>query len=206
MRRGLFGGDVSQQSKSEYFSATDLIRAGNKWRMSEGLSAFDFQQWYNQKGTKEFAETLEAKYGKKVKISAKGRGQHTWVHPLLFIDLALAISPTLKIEVYEWLYDHLLRYRNDSGDSYKEMSAALYALASNKKEFGKSIQAVALKIQEAVGVTDWQSASQEQLKLRDKIHSSIKLLCNVLKDPNQAVRIGIAENMSAEEKLEKEKA
>jgi len=86
------------------------------------------------------------------------------------------------------------------------MSAALYALASNKKEFGKSIQAVALKIQEAVGVTDWQSASQEQLKLRDKIHSSIKLLCNVLKDPNQAVRIGIAENMSAEEKLEKEKA
>ena len=53
-----------------------------------------------------------------------GRGQHLWVHPLLFIDMALWLNPKLKLEVYEWLFDKLLMYRNDSGDSFKRMCGA----------------------------------------------------------------------------------
>lgn len=56
---------------------------------------------------------------------------------LLFLDLALAINPKLKVEVYEWLFDKLLEYRNDSGDSFKEMTGALYNNCSNKSQFSK---------------------------------------------------------------------
>lgn len=194
MRRELFNMSISQKSKSEFFSATDLIKAGNKWRMANSLPGFDFSQYLQRQSTKEYIIELEKKYGI-VKISARGRGQHTWVHPLLFIDIALSISPTLKIEVYEWLFDKLIKFRNDSGDSYKEMCGALYTRSSNLREFPNKITDIAREIKSAIGVKDWESASQEQLELRDKIHRSIKLLCRVLTDINQIVRIGIEEHI-----------
>lgn len=46
-----------------------------------------------------------------------------------------------------------------------------------------------------MNVIDWQKATEEQLKKRDVIHNSIKLLCNVLNDTEQAVRLGVKENL-----------
>jgi len=99
MKRELFGREISQKSKSELFSATDLVKAGNLWRAANGLPLFDLGAFLAQKGTKEFMAEL-AKSNLTVKVSRPGRSSHTWVHPFLFIDIALAISPTLKIEVY----------------------------------------------------------------------------------------------------------
>ena len=192
MKRELFGGQVSQQSKTEFFSATDLERIGNKWRISNEIEMFDMNSFFRNKGTQEFIKSLEIKYGE-VKVNSKGKNQHTWVHPLLFIDMALAISPQLKIEVYEWIFDHLIKHRNESGDSYKEMCAALYIIHSNKKEFPEFISKVADYIKANLDVTDWQSANELQLEKRNKIHHAIKVLCNVLKSPQQAVRIGVSE-------------
>ena len=192
MQRELFGMPISQKSKSEFFSLTDLERAGNKWRAINGLPSFDKKQWLETKQVKEFIHELEEKYGTVI-ITARGRGTHTWVHPLLFIDMALAISPKLKIEVYEWLFDKLLDYRNDSGDSYKEAAAALYTRATNHKEFPNTIKRVANDIRIACGVIDWQKATQEQLKLRDSIHVAIKLYSRVLTDTDEIVRLAILE-------------
>ena len=192
MQRELFGEVISQKSKSEFFSATDLVRAGNKYRLSKGMSLFNLAQHLNNDKTVEFINSIEKKYDTAL---AKGRGRNsaTWVHPLLFIDIALAISPELKLEVYEWIFDHLLKYRNDSGDSYKEMSAALYGIYGNKKEFPKFIIKVADYIKDKVGVADWQKATQEQLEQRDKIHNAIKLFCRVMTNPREAVRLGVYE-------------
>jgi hypothetical protein len=123
-----------------------------------------------------------------IKESKKSK---SWVHPLLFIDIALAISPTLKIEVYEWLYDNLLKFRNDLGDSYKKMTGALFHLTSDKSNFHRYIPKVALQIQSACNVIDWQSATEEQLKLRDRMHENIALLCSVLRNREESVRLGI---------------
>jgi hypothetical protein len=147
------------------------------------------------KSTTEFIEEIEKKYNLKALISTKGRLGQTWVHPLLFIDIALFIDVKLKIEVYEWLFDNLIKFRNDSGDSYKEMSAAIYIRYQNKREFPNYIQKVANYIRQELNVNDWESATQEQLQKRDKIHNNIKLLCNVLNDTNQAVRIGVKETI-----------
>lgn len=182
MKRELFGCEIKQNSKTEYFSATDLIKAGNKWRAIEGLQLIKIEEWRNLKTTQDFISELEAIEGTSVYIPGRGRGNNTWVHPFVFIDIALWINPKLKIAVYKWLYDCLIKYRNNSGDSYKKMCGALYITQSNKSNFSKDIQDIAVKIRVECGVKDWQEASETQLLLRDKIHENIALLSDIIKD------------------------
>ncbi len=111
----------------------------------------------------------------------------------MFIDIALAISPKLKIEVYEWIFDNLIKFRNDSGDSYKAACGALYTRHSNYKTFPEFISKVANAIKDTLGVKDWQTATEKQLKQRDKAHLAIKLYSNVLTDVNQIVRLALDE-------------
>ena len=198
MKRILFGRQISQQSKTEFFSATDLVKAGNMWRVSKGLSFFSAQEWLRRIATKEFIAEIEQKYGK-AKIVTKGKNTHTWVHPLLFIDMALAISPKLKIEVYEWLFDNLIKFRNDSGDSYKKMCGVLWNRTSNKRKFPDKIKELADLIRLKCKVSDWQQASEQQLKLRNLMHSNIALLADVLSNPSEAIRIGIKKALEHQE-------
>ena len=193
MERELLGGSIRQKSKSEYFSATDLANVGNSWRMKNGLTNFNLPVFLSGKGTKEFIQEIERKYDCKAVVKGRGRNSCTWVHPLLFIDIALSVSPTLKLEVYEWIFDHLIKYRNQSGDSYKKMCAAIFERIGCKSNFQKFIIKTAENISEALNVSDWNKANEIQLQQRDKIHESITLLCNVLKDPSQAVKLGIYE-------------
>lgn len=190
MKCQLLGGTISQNSKTGMFSATDLVKIGNKWRIANDMDQFSMKSWLQNKGTNEFMAELEKKYGD-VKKSARGKGTHTWMHPLLFIDMALAISPKIKLETYEWLFDQLIKYRNDSGDSYKPMCGALYAHAKNKSQFHLYVQETARKIKQACRVTDWNEATEDQLKLRDKLHNDIALLSEVLNNNDEAVRIAI---------------
>jgi len=130
MKRELFGCEISQQSKTEFFSATELIAAGNIFRNGKGMSKFNLSQFLTTNSTTEFIKALEKKTGADVVNVSRGRNGNTWVHPLLFIDIALAISPELKIEVYQWLMDNLLKYRNLSGDTYNHMCASLWEKSS----------------------------------------------------------------------------
>jgi len=193
MKRELFGQEVSQKSKSEFFSATELVSAGNKWRGANGYSAFNLAMWLKGKGTAEFVQELNNKYGKAI-TTGRGKFAGTWVHPLLFIDLALAINPKLKIEVYEWLFDHLVKERNASGDSYKEMCGRLYVRHQNKREFPSFVAGVAHQIKNRCGVLDWQKATEEQLSLRNKIHYDIALLSDALNNNAEAVRLAMLRN------------
>jgi hypothetical protein len=181
MKRELFGREVSQNSKTGFFSATDLTKAGNAWRIANGLQPINLVKWFQNQSTKEFIETLEKEYGT-VKISARGKGTHTWVHPFLFIDLALAMNPRFKVAVYQWLYDHLLKYRNDSGDSYKRMAGAIWEALPNKSEMPRVITEVARRIKAEVGVENWETATEEQLAHRDKIHEYVALFSDIVRE------------------------
>lgn len=191
MKRKLFDHEISQKSKSEYFSATDLIRAGNKWRASKGMDLFNLDRWFHNQGVKEFISALENKVGKPVKIAARGRGHHTWVHPYLFIDIALAINPELKVEVYGWLHDYLIKYRNDSGDSYKLMCGALFANTTRKTNFTKEIVKYCEIIRKACEVEDWNTATEDKLVLRDRIHNNILILSDILRENDNIVKQSI---------------
>lgn len=192
MKRELFGQSIEQRSKTGFFNASDLVKAGNKWRRSRDMLDFNLTEYLRNQSTKDFIDELHRKYDV-VLERTRGRNAKTWVHPLLFIDIALAISPKLKVETYEWLFDNLIKFRNDSGDSYKEMCAGLYVRFGNKREFPKFISDVALKIKSACGVNDWQSATEDQLAMRDKIHYIVKAYTNVITNPDEAVRLALAE-------------
>lgn len=190
MERPFMGSFVRQKSKSEMFSASDLIKIGNIKRAELGISPFNLSQFLSQKSTVEFIEELQ-KTNDRVIIRGRGRKSVTWVHPLLFIDIALALNPKFKVEVYQWLYDELIKYRNDSGDSYRKMAGSLYDRYENKQKFYKYIERVANYIKKSCGVEDWNKANQHQLKLRDKIHDNISLLCSVMKNTDECVRVGV---------------
>lgn len=190
MCRELLGGTVRQKSKSEFLSASDLSKIGNEWRIKSGKPLFSIHEYFRNKSNIEFMEELSNRFGE-IKISNRGRNGEVWVHPYLFIDMALAISPTLKVSAYSWIHDHLLSYRNDSGDSYKKMCGGLYAIASNKSLFQRNIVDTCKKIREACGVSDWNSATESQLKMRDKIHEYIFVLTDVVNNYDLAVETGI---------------
>ena len=195
--RSLLGGVIRQSNQTKYLSVNDLLFIANKWRVNEGMQLFKYENWYNSTATKEFISELENKIGKPVVISKKGKTGERWIHPFAFIDLSLNINPKLKIEMYNWIYDELIKYRNNSGDSYKKMCGYLYENCSNKSTFHRSIGKTALIIQKACGVEDWKKASEHQLKLRDKMHENISLLCDVLRDNNHAIRLGITKALQS---------
>lgn len=191
MKRSILGEIISQKSKSGFFNATELVLAGNSYRAMNRMKLVNLNSYFSNNANKDFMQELEAKYGK-IKTDGRGRGQQVWVHPLLFLDIALWIDPKMKVEVYEWLMDNLLQFRNDSGDSYKKMCGALYLYAKNKTSFNKNIQIVANRIKTECGVKDWNEATQEQLKLRDKMHEFISFACDMVKDSNIAIEVGIS--------------
>lgn len=196
MKRQTLGEIISQKSKDGFFSATELVRAGNNYRAMNKMELVRLESYFKNSANIEFMKQLEEKYGK-VKTDGRGKGVHTWVHPLLFLDIALWIDPKMKVEVYEWLLDNLLRFRNDSGDSYKKMCGSLFLYAKNKSSFNKNIQLVAQRIKLECGVKDWNSCNEEQLKLRDRIHEFVSFACDMLKDANMAIEIGIAKAKEA---------
>lgn len=190
MKRELFGEEISQNNLNSFFSATDLVRAGNKWRVANGLPFFNLATFLQTKEVKEFMDFLKQEYGE-IKINSRGKYGVTWVHPFLFIEIALAISPKLKVEVYSWLYDSLIKYRNNSGDSYKKMCGALYITQGNKRTFADDIKKLANRIKFECGVSDWEHATEEQLNLRNRIHDNIALLSDIIKDRETLYNVAI---------------
>lgn len=203
MKRDFLGEVIHQKSKSEFFSATDLFRIGNKWRVANGMDFRTLQGYLLPKSHKEFIAELEAKYGKCI-LSGRGRGNHTWVHPLIFIDIALWLNPELKVEVYDWLFDELLKYRNESGESYRLMCGALFVRA-NKTDFAKNIAKLADLIRIECGASSWEEATQDQLRLRNRIHENIALLAEILNNNQEAIRLGILQAKKVEAEYQKRK-
>jgi hypothetical protein len=190
MRKTIFGENIYSDGKM--YSSTDLVKVGNKWRIMKDLPTFCMKTWLASKGNKEFINELSLKFGSEnVRVPAKGKGSHTMVHPLLFIDIALAINPKLKVETYEWLFQELIKSRDESDVPYKKMCGALYIRQGNKTAFPAYIQDVAEKIRLACNVTNWQEASEDQLQMRSQIQNNIALLADVLNNNDEAVRIAI---------------
>lgn len=190
LKRKLFDGEISQQSKTGFYRLNDLFEVGNKWRVMHDMPMIRMNDWIVSKPVAEFISELSNQFGE-VKKASRGRNASTWVHPFIFIDAALYIDPKFKIQVYGWLYDELLKYRNSSGDSYKLMCGALYDNSKRKGSFHKDVSKLAVVIQNACKVKDWNSATEDQLKTRDKIHNNIALLADVLRDNRRAVEVGI---------------
>ena len=177
MEREFMGSVVRQNHKTKFFNATDLVKVGNKYRENSGLSKKDLFQYFDNPSTKEFVKKIMVKEKvADVKQTKRGKNGGTWVHPLIIIDLAMWLSPDFKYEALKWIEDSLLEFRDNSGNSYNKMSSALHR-TYEFKEVHYLIKEVAKRIKQVVGAEDWNTATEKQLKDRDKIHNNIIYAC-----------------------------
>ena len=140
--------DVTQRTKDGFFNATYLLKQWN----SQSKSERKMDNYFNVKGTNEFINTIMERENlhtpKSVYVktrASRGLNAGTWMHPLLFIDFAMWINPNFKYDVLKFVYDELIKFRNDAGTAYIEMCEQI-ARISNKKETADNIKKVAQAI------------------------------------------------------------
>lgn len=170
------GKEVRQEHLTGFFCVNDITTIGNIIRRNNKLPSVRWDKYLVNKSTIEFLNQLSKDENIiEVYRTKRGRNATTWCHPLVFFDYAMWISPQLKVNIYKWLYDNLIIFRDKSGESYKVMAGILQYKLSPAR-IGLELPPIARKIKEIVGCDDWNLATNEQLQQRDKLHNDIILL------------------------------
>lgn len=145
MKRDLQGVSIRQNSKTGMFNANDLLEAHNLQKPNgqkrlqyymENNATIEYMDVIKRELDKENSNSynsseleftlVEGKKPESVVKTSRGRvNGGTWMHPYLFIDFAMWLSPELKLQCMKWLSDHLLQFRDEAGDTYKDVNMAL---------------------------------------------------------------------------------
>lgn len=137
MERDLHGVVVRQSTKNAYFNANDLLDLFNRTKNENKR----LETFLSTKGTKQYINSIIQDYQNNSKTGELGfqplyskRGKHggTWMHPYLFIDFAMWLSPEFKLTCVKWIYDKLISVRIESGDTFKEVNHALFMQKPNR--------------------------------------------------------------------------
>ena len=125
MTRKMGNFSVIQRTKDGMFNATDLLR---QWNTSSGEKK-EIYKFFDNENTRQFVEALILEENLNTQNSAylKSRGKNggTWMHPILFIKFAMWLNPRFEVQVIKFVSDEMIRYRNEAGDAYKELSSAV---------------------------------------------------------------------------------
>ena len=165
-------GKVQQRTKNGFFNANLLINAYNEFSGEKKL----LRHYMANNSTKEFIKTISNSENiaeSKTTMTTRGKNGGTWMHPYLFLDFAMWLSPEFKLQAIKWIYDNVIKLRHKSGDNYVRMSAAIksHYISRFNKEPSKEIYAKEGRlIKETVGLPagkDWNSASEYHLGLRN---------------------------------------
>lgn len=137
--------EISQRTSDGMFNATVLLK---QWNKHSGMQK-KLDHFFENNSTNEFIdaiiseENLDTRNSVYVKSRAsRGGNAGTWMHPLLFIDFAMWLNPTFKVKVLRFVYDQLIKFRNEAGDTYKDLTSAISRLVG-KEKVTSSIQDVA---------------------------------------------------------------
>lgn len=178
MQRDLGGYKIRQNHKTQMFSANDLLLVANEARKAKGLAEKQLINYFSNDAYIELEKELLWEHPPElVRKTVRGHNSGTWVHPIVFIDLAMWLSPEFKVRVLKWVYDGLILARDESGDSFKEMMSVLTRHYASEVEIPITYKRISRVISDACevygGPDKWQTATENQLKLRDKIHQNI---------------------------------
>jgi len=167
--------NVLQRTKDGMFNATSLLKQWNKLKNTNKK----LDHYFDNKATQEFidaivedSEFLHARNSVYVKSRAsRGINAGTWMHPYLFIDFSLWINPKFKLEVIKFVYDELIKQRNNAGDNYILLSS------SGVKLKGYNFKEVAIAMQYIIfgkkGKNLRQTATQQQLKELSQLQTKL---------------------------------
>lgn len=170
--------EVLQRTSDGFFNATALLKQWNAQSRSERK----MDNYFNLNGTEEFVDTIMERENLNTPklVYLKSRGKHnggTWMHPLLFIDFAMWINPAFKYDVLKFVYDQLIQYRNEAGDTYKEMAVQI-ARISKKSDIPVNISSIASALNHIVygrHEREIRNKSAEEQSMRDLLKLQIKV-------------------------------
>lgn len=132
MKRPMGSFLVEQRTKDSMFNATNLLK---QWNEASGEKK-EITKFFDNDNTNEFISALmeEEKLNTQNSAYLKARGKNggTWMHPILFVKFAMWLNPRFEVQVIKFVYDQMLKYRNDAGDAYKELGAAISKIVSKK--------------------------------------------------------------------------
>ena len=124
--------EVTQRTQDGMFNSTALLKQWNSTSSTERK----MDNYFNSDKTQEFVNTIMSKENlntpKMVYLKSRGINGGTWMNPMLFIDFAMWINPSFKYDVIKFVYDELIRYRNEAGDAYRELASAVVKIAPKK--------------------------------------------------------------------------
>jgi hypothetical protein len=125
--------NVLQRTSDGMFNATDLLR---QWNDLSGQKKV-IGHYFENDSTKEFLNALgdEPEFlniGNPMFKIKRGKQGGTMMHPYVFLDYAMWLNPSFKVKVIKFVYDELIKYRNEAGDAYREMSSAISKIVSSR--------------------------------------------------------------------------
>lgn len=183
--------DVIQRTSDGMFNATKLLKA---WNEHSGQKK-QMIHYSENASTNEFINALLSEENLKernsVVLQSRGKSGGTWMHPLLFIDFAMWLNPTFKVKVLRFVYDQLIQYRNDAGDSYKEMTSAICKIVP-KGEQAKAIKDIAIANNHIIYGTH-----EKEIRNKQAEESKIKQLDELQNDITKLITDGFISNYSS---------
>jgi len=171
---------VYQRTSDGMFNATALLK---QWNELNGMKK-EMKDYFVNQSTKEFIDTIikrenlhrgNSPYVKS--RASRGNNAGTWMHPLLFIDFAMWINPSFKYDVLKFVYDQLIQFRIEAGDTYREMAAEI-ARISRKQDVTHNITNVARAINIIVygkHQREIRNKEAEEQSMRDLVKMQIKV-------------------------------
>lgn len=135
--------EVEQRTSDGMFNATELLKQWNQWvKLNTHNSGYlkkqkDLDDFFSNKSTLEYIDVIikreNLKERNSVFIKSRGRNGGTWMHPFLFMDFAMWLNTDFKYEVVKFVYDQLIAYRNEAGDTYKNMCSEIAKITPKDK-------------------------------------------------------------------------
>lgn len=86
------------------------------------------------------------------------------MHPYLFIDFAMWLNPSFKYDVIQFVYDQLLKTRNEAGDFYKGLMSAIRIFEPSSRDYILIAKALNYIVFREHKRNIRQSATREQLE------------------------------------------
>lgn len=170
---------VVQRTSDGYFDGGELLR---QWNSVEGNPRRKMAEFIESPKVNEFLKALAEDESHRSKtdigenqllIKVKGRNtkegktpDKVWMNPLLFIKFAMWINPTFEVKVLRFVYDEMIRYRNEAGEAYKELGSAMMKIVP-KDFMPKAMQ----KVGEAL---NWVIFNSHERMLRNKHGNEMK--------------------------------
>lgn len=177
LERDFNGFKIRQNHVTKMFNCNDLM---NAYKMTDPTTTKSVIRYTDNESTKEFVDTLTHREGIPVQLviaTKRGVGGGTWMHPYLFLDFAMWLSPEFKLIAIKWIYDNLCLLRDTAGDEFKELNAVIKETLNPDKPYIYSNECRMLQGLAGVDTGGRNLSSSETLDRLNKLQAAdMKLL------------------------------